>query len=105
MTFALGGDTMVVQSYGGSDPLVITHTLQKNCNIIWVVGGLKSSYYTVFKVANSTYGVSQNNIGGTSQNSTTGWGQSLSYIMGDFKKGQVFSFTRANVTYGASLIY
>ena len=104
MTFALGGDTMVVQSYGSSDPLIITHTLQKNCNIIYVVGGLKSSYYTLFKVADSTYGIVSNSIGNV-QSATTGWGQSLNFIMGDFKKGQVFSFTRANVVYGASVIY
>lgn len=105
MVFALGGDTMVCQTYGSSDPTTITHTLQKNCNIIWVVGGAKSMYYTLFKVANISYGMSYNNIGGSSQNSTSGWGQCLCYIMGDFKKGQVFSFTRSSATYGSAIIY
>lgn len=101
----LGGDTMKYNVFSSSDGTSHSITLTKNCNLIWVVGGTKSSYFTSFKINGITYGPCIANIGGQGQNSTTGWGLSAQYIMGDFKKGDVFTFTRQNATHGAVVIY
>ena len=72
----LGGDTMKYSVFSSSDGTSHSITLAKNCNLIWVVGGAKSSYFTSFKINGISYGPCANNIGGSGDHSTTGWGLS-----------------------------